>query len=69
MTNQDATQEAVDYCKPSECLKIQWGKLHLRNGVPACPSCGEPAEQIISFFGLPGWAHEIERAQKEGGDE
>lgn len=41
------------------CLLIQWGELHVRNGKPACPRCGKPAEQIIAFMGEPGWAHKI----------
>lgn len=45
------------YCNRNECKKIQWGELHLRGGKPACPDCGEPAKQIIGFFGEPGWAH------------
>ena len=54
-----------EYCEASKCMLIQWGKLHVRDGQPACPRCGEPAEQILSFFGTPGWAH---ASKQKGGD-
>ena len=49
------TQPGKKFSKP--CMKIQWGELSLKDGKPVCPSCGAPAEQIITFFGSPGWAH------------
>lgn len=45
------------YIDPKRCPRIQWRQLHLRDGKPACPVCGEPAEQILGFAGQPCWAH------------
>lgn len=46
---------------PSRCHSIQWSKLHLRAGQPACPECGAPAEQIIGMIGQPGYGHVPEK--------
>lgn len=43
--------------KPVPCLLIQWSETHTRDGKPACPGCGQPAEMILTFIGEPGWAH------------
>lgn len=53
------TQETLEtkYVDPNKCLKIQWSKPHFRDGKLACPSCGQPAEQILGFFGNPCYGH------------
>lgn len=41
------------------CKLIQWKKLCTLDGKAVCPSCHEPAEQVIGIFGEPVYAHEI----------
>jgi len=40
-----------------KCMLIQWAKVHLRDGEPACPQCGKPAEMILGVFANPCYAH------------
>ncbi len=49
--------------KIKTCLKIQWKTLHIENGKPACPSCGEEAELILGVFANPCWGHKIKEEE------
>lgn len=47
----------ISYIHREDCRMVQWSCLHLRDGKPACPSCGWPAEMVVGFMGNACWVH------------